>query len=215
MDALEARVGKYWERHASAFESVYTGHKSGFGRFLDRKLRKDMFVRYGMTFEECGPLEGKRVLDIGCGPGHYCAEFARRGVGRVVGIDVAEGMLQLARQTAQERNFTDRCEFIHTTLDDFRPDQPFDVAVAMGFFDYVKNPLPSLKHIRSMTRDRVLATFPDRTWRAPLRKLRLGLLGCPVYFFSRDELTDLFRDAGYSRMDILYSGQIHFVRAHP
>jgi hypothetical protein len=45
-------------------------------------------------------LEGRRVLDIGCGPGSHAAAFARRGA-RVVCIDVAGKMIErLEREVA-------------------------------------------------------------------------------------------------------------------
>ena len=46
-------------------------------------------------------LQGNEtVLDIGCGAGRVSAELAVRvSQGRVVGIDLAPGMIQLARET--------------------------------------------------------------------------------------------------------------------
>lgn len=42
-------------------------------------------------------VEGGSVLDIGCGPGFYLAEVLARGAARVVGVDLADAMLELAR----------------------------------------------------------------------------------------------------------------------
>lgn len=44
-----------------------------------------------------GDLRGRRVLDVGCGPGHSTAEAARRG-GTLVGMDLAPQMVTLAAQ---------------------------------------------------------------------------------------------------------------------
>ncbi len=41
-------------------------------------------------------LRGKRVLDMGCGYGENCREFARRGAAEVLGIDISEKMLAVA-----------------------------------------------------------------------------------------------------------------------
>ena len=41
-------------------------------------------------------LQGKRVLDLGCGFGENCAEFARLGADRVTGVDISEKMLNAA-----------------------------------------------------------------------------------------------------------------------
>jgi len=42
-------------------------------------------------------LDGKRVLDLGCGCGENCAEFFRRGAASVTGLDISENMLSVAR----------------------------------------------------------------------------------------------------------------------
>lgn len=42
-------------------------------------------------------LEGKSVLDLGCGFGANCADFVKAGAKRVVGVDISERMLAVAR----------------------------------------------------------------------------------------------------------------------
>lgn len=44
------------------------------------------------------PLEGAAVLDLGCGCGHNCVDFIARGAARVVGGDVSQKMLAVARR---------------------------------------------------------------------------------------------------------------------
>ena len=41
-------------------------------------------------------LRGSRILDVGCGPGHYAFAFAERGA-EVVCIDIAENMIDRLR----------------------------------------------------------------------------------------------------------------------
>jgi SAM-dependent methyltransferase len=48
-----------------------------------------------------GLASGERVLDVGCGPGRHSHALARRGL-RVVGVDVAEPFVDLARQHAPD-----------------------------------------------------------------------------------------------------------------
>lgn len=48
-----------------------------------------------------GPLEGKRVLDLGCGAGHASVAFARAGA-KVIAVDPSAEQLELARQAADE-----------------------------------------------------------------------------------------------------------------
>jgi SAM-dependent methyltransferase len=44
---------------------------------------------------------GERVLDVGCGPGRHALALARRGLD-VVGVDLSEDFIALAREAAEE-----------------------------------------------------------------------------------------------------------------
>jgi SAM-dependent methyltransferase len=60
----------------------------------------------------------KRVLDIGCGPGLYCHELARRGH-EAIGFDFAPAPLTYARQIAERERLD--CRFLEadlTTIDE-------------------------------------------------------------------------------------------------
>jgi ubiquinone/menaquinone biosynthesis C-methylase UbiE len=48
-------------------------------------------------------IHGKSLIDIGCGPGVYSVEFAKRGA-NVVGIDISGKMLDKARDNAKKTN---------------------------------------------------------------------------------------------------------------
>ena len=43
-------------------------------------------------------LTGKSVIDLGCGYGENCREFARLGASTVVGVDISSKMLQVAEK---------------------------------------------------------------------------------------------------------------------
>jgi ubiquinone/menaquinone biosynthesis C-methylase UbiE len=47
-----------------------------------------------------GSLRGKSLIDIGCGPGNYSMEFAKRGA-TVLGVDLSKKMLDKARNNAK------------------------------------------------------------------------------------------------------------------
>ena len=74
-----------------------------------------------------GNLRGKSLIDIGCGPGNYSVEFAKRGA-NVLGIDLSQKMLDKARNNAKMAD-------VKLTLQksDARlircPDNSFDIAV--------------------------------------------------------------------------------------
>jgi ubiquinone/menaquinone biosynthesis C-methylase UbiE len=72
-------------------------------------------------------IHGKSLIDIGCGPGVYSVEFAKRGA-NVIGIDISGKMLDKARNNAKKTNM----ELMLQKADaHFLPfmDESFDIAV--------------------------------------------------------------------------------------
>jgi hypothetical protein len=68
--------------------------------------------------------------------------------------------------------------------------------------------------MRESVSDRAVLSFPRFwTWRAPVRKLRLGLKGCDVYFYTVTEIDRLLKAAGFARYEIESVGQLHCVTA--
>lgn len=75
---------------------------------------------------------GDRVLELGCGAGRILLPLAERGL-VCVGIDGAEGLVDLARERASSIGVADRCEI---RLGDFREPashgEEFDLALCVG-----------------------------------------------------------------------------------
>lgn len=212
----DRKVAKYFHTQAANFDAIYSRNKNAVLRFLDTQLRKDMHRRFDLTFRVCKDVNAKTVLDVGCGSGRYAVEFAKRGVAKVVGLDYAPNMIDIAKQIAAQYNVADKCEFHCIEFLSYKTSCLFDITLAIGVFDYVKDPTAILKEMSRVTRERVIATFPVKwTCRAPVRKIRLGLQKCPVYFFTPQNIEKLFRSTGYRTYDIIYKGQIYFVVASP
>jgi len=74
--------------------------------------------------------EGGRILDVGCGPGLYCHEWARRG-GRATGFDFSPAPLAWAKATAEAENLD--CRFLDIDLTRL----PEDFSAQVGQFDAV------------------------------------------------------------------------------
>jgi len=205
------KVREHFHETASEFDSIYSGSKSGLGRWLDRVLRWDMYERFRRTVEECG-TPGLEVLDVGCGSGRFGVAVAKAGAREVWGIDFAEAMLGLARQLAEREGVGDRCRFFQADFMEHKFGREFDVTLAIGLFDYVADCVPFLRKMRRLSRRKVVATFPRKwTWRAPVRKVRLALRGCPVYFFTRPQVERLMSEAGFADVRIATIGKIYFV----
>ena len=84
-------------------------------------------------------ITGRRVLDVGCGPGAYAQELVARGAS-VVACDVSERMLELAMERLDGIGSSELVEF--RKLDLTQPlsmfeDEEFDVINAPLCLDYV------------------------------------------------------------------------------
>lgn len=84
-------------------------------------------------------LEGKRVLDVGCGGGILSESMAAKG-GRVTGIDMGEAPLQVARLHLLESGLDVSYERI--PVERLAAEQPesFDLITCMEMLEHVPNP---------------------------------------------------------------------------
>src|ERR1700733_7247835 len=141
---METRTASFFDTYAKDFSAIYGNENTPVNAVVNRMFRKSMMLRYERTLAGCTPIEGKTVIDIGCGPGHYSAALAGRGPARVLGVDFAAGMIDIAKKRAETAGVTDRCTF---TLGDFLEvtgDEQFDYAIVMGFTDSIEDPLALL-----------------------------------------------------------------------
>ncbi|MHC4617645.1 MAG: class I SAM-dependent methyltransferase [Planctomycetota bacterium] len=189
---------KHFDRVPKQWDAFYS-HENRLMYMINRLLRKGLYERYRLTFEHCGDLSGARVLDIGCGTGRYSIECAKRGAGRVVGIDFAPSMIEFCRERAEEMGVADKCEFICGDFLQHPFDEHFDVILALGFFDYVENASPILEKIAQLRPRRFIASFPKlaRMWSLQRRIRYYWIKKCPVYDYSEEQLERLYRESSF------------------
>ena len=84
-------------------------------------------------------LSGRRVLDVGCGGGLLCESLARAGA-EVSGIDLAPGMIEVARLHAAESGLA--IDYRVIGADELRRESPagFDVITCMEMLEHVPDP---------------------------------------------------------------------------
>lgn len=86
--------------------------------------------------ERLGDLEGKKVLDLGCGLGEGAAHFATRGAD-VTASDLSPGMLEVARRVAELRGCTIHTVVASATDLSALPANEYDVVYAANLLHHV------------------------------------------------------------------------------
>lgn len=81
-------------------------------------------------------FEGKRVLDLGCGYGWHCLWAAQHGATQVLGLDLSEKMLEIAR----EKNIFPQIEYSRCAMEQaaFLPGS-YDIVLSSLALHYVKD----------------------------------------------------------------------------
>jgi ubiquinone/menaquinone biosynthesis C-methylase UbiE len=125
-DVVEYSAGKPGFQDASAYDKRRFG-----GPASDYKQK----VMMNAIMKLIGPLEGKRILDVGCGTGRGVVRFAERAA-FAVGSDFSFDMLSIAVQkTGSEAN----CGFVRSVAQQLPfPDASFDIVTALNFLHLFK-----------------------------------------------------------------------------
>lgn len=95
------------------------------------------FTARPFLLDWCDPVEGRDVLDLGCGEGYVARRLEQRGAGSVLGIDVSAEMIHKARQAEVEGFSRIRYEVGDAARLEGLADGSFDLVVAVFLFNYV------------------------------------------------------------------------------
>ena len=111
-----------------------------------------MAVATGAFLERVGVEPGWRCLDVGCGDGQVSLELARRvgPSGRVVGVDIDEDALEIARRSAEEAGV--QAEFARAEATEPPERDSFDLAYARLLLHHLPDPVGALRAMRSAVR---------------------------------------------------------------
>ena len=196
-------VETYFQERAEQFHALY-GEEAAWQRWLNRWLRAGLYERAEIAARAVTEQPGDSVLDVGCGSGRNSVLFIKAGAARVLGIDMAENMVTLARQFSRDHSAAAQTEFISADFMQYAANAKFDHAVALGVFDYIAEPVAVLAKMASLATKKVIASFPGTSLvRAPLRKVRYAMRGCPVYFYTEADLKRIFTQAGMPHAKIM------------
>lgn len=104
-------------------------------RYLDPPAETPFPLEY--AFHLLGPVAGRTVLDYGCGNGENSLPLAARGA-RVVGVDVSEALLRLARQRLALHGLADRASFLAGSAHELPlPNASVDVVLGIAILHHL------------------------------------------------------------------------------
>jgi arsenite methyltransferase len=124
----------------------------------------DAVRRRRIVCEALSASPGERILDVGCGPGFYCAELAADvGLsGSVVGVDSSPAMLGLAarRCAGHERVELRPGDAVSLPVDD----ASVDAALCVQVLEYVPDPVVALAEMHRVLRPGGRVVVWDVDW---------------------------------------------------
>jgi len=201
-----------WQEEAAFFDNVASRTAAdvlaidplALRRYSASQLRRRFNKEF--RFWLMGPLQGKRILDVGCGEGSNAVMLAMMGA-TVTGIDISPKAIEVAQRRAGHNNVAHKVEFICSPIETAPlTDQSFDIIWGDGILHHVLDDLdPILQHLwRSLKPDGCFLFAEPVNLCQPLRQLR-GIV--PV----RTDCTPGERPLVSSELDLVgkYAGESH------
>ena len=191
-----SRTASFFDTYAKDFNAIYGNENTLVNGVVNKLFRKSMMLRYEKSLAGCQPVQGKTVIDIGSGPGHYAVALAAQGASRVLGVDFAPGMIDIANKRAARAGVTDRCTFKLGDFLEVSGDEKFDFAIVMGFMDYIEDAGALMRKVLNVCRGKAFFSFPaDGGPLAWQRRLRYRSR-CELYMYTEPQIRSLVSALG-------------------
>lgn len=108
----------------------------GYKNIRDNKINANNLFEIPALFSLMPDLKGKKVLDLGCGFGEHCKQFIECGAQKVVGIDISEKMLEVAKKENSDPKIT----YLHMPMEEItKLNEQFDVVVSSLALHYIED----------------------------------------------------------------------------
>ncbi len=114
----------------AVYDKITDGYKKS------RELPYTICVGTYTYFQILGDLSGQSVLDLACGEGRHTRAFRKKGANQVVGVDISEKMLDLAKQ--EETREPLGLEYMVQDVLTLGKIDEFDLVVAAFLLNYAK-----------------------------------------------------------------------------
>ncbi len=117
-------------------------------------------LRLAWIAQQAGGLAGKNILDIGCGGGILTESLAQQGAAQVLGIDLADKSIKVAKLHALEGGLKN-LSYQSIAAEDLASQQPagFDVVTCMEMLEHVPDPASIVRAVAQALRPGGVAVF--------------------------------------------------------
>jgi tRNA (mo5U34)-methyltransferase len=122
-----------------------------FDTFIDTEWRSDW--KWNRVSPHISSLQGRKVLDVGCGTGYHCWRMLGDGADYVLGIDPS--MRFLVQYLAIQKYLDDRrFDFLPIGIEDMPSDMRlFDSVFSMGVLYHRRDPINHLLELKDLITD--------------------------------------------------------------
>jgi SAM-dependent methyltransferase len=187
---------QYWNIRSELFANFYKAPS-----LFDKTFRKAVYFRAAVALKTIKEFSKPTILDIGSGPGLNSVSWLKNSDATfLLGIDFAESMNEYARQAAKAEGVEERCRFIQGDFLTYNFNEQFDVSVAAGVLDYIKDAENFIKKMDIVTAKAFVVSWPEDGLRMMLRRYRYD---CPVYHYTTDEIKRLHEGCDLKKLELL------------
>ncbi|HCG6695573.1 class I SAM-dependent methyltransferase [Vibrio parahaemolyticus] len=123
---------------------MYTKHAVKYAEVVKDNIYNALLERPS-TMALLGDLQGKDVIDMGCGPGEYAQWLLEQSVGRLICTDISEEMIALVKNTFGS-NVHAYCQNLSQGLP-LEKDNSADVIVCPLVLHYIENLTPVFESV--------------------------------------------------------------------
>lgn len=138
VDKFNQLAGEWWDK-TGAFATLHEINPLRLNWITENVERGYQSVDTNKTAAD--GLQGKKILDIGCGGGILSESMARRGAD-VTGIDLGTENLKAATLHAQQSGLEETLRYQHIAVETLAAQMPaqFDVVTCMEMLEHVPDP---------------------------------------------------------------------------
>lgn len=120
---------------------------AGYKKIRENQVNANNLFEIPALFSMMPNLKDKTILDLGCGFGEHCKGFVESGAKKVIGIDISEKMLEIAKQENADSKIT----YINMPMENiFELTVKFDIVISSLAFHYVEDFAGVVKNIYNL-----------------------------------------------------------------